>query len=125
MESNELKEALRSHDHVDVPDEEIDEIIAELDYNKNGKINFTDFIAATVDIRKLLTPEKLEAIFKTFDVDSSGIITPAQVGDAFSKFGREISQAELMEMFKEHDTDGEAGLSLLEFKQMMLDGECQ
>ena len=108
---------------MDVPDEEIDEIIAELDYNHNGKINFTDFIAATTDVRKYLTPEKLEAIFKPFDVEGSGIITPPQIEDAFSKFGREISQTELIEMFKEHDTDGEPGLSLQEFKQMMLDGE--
>lgn len=68
-----------------------------------------------------MTDEKLEAIFNTFNIDQTGVITPKNIQDAFSKFGREISTAELGVIFQAHDTDGEPGLSLEEFKDMMLD----
>ena len=76
LESDELKEALLTSSTNPVPDNEIDEIIEQLDYKKNGVINFTDFITATIDIKKFLTPEKLEAIFNTFNIDNLEAITP-------------------------------------------------
>ena len=42
-------------------------IIDNLDYARNQKINYSEFIAATINVSEFLTDEKLEAIFKTFD----------------------------------------------------------
>jgi len=51
LENSELKDALLAvSGRSAVSDEEINEIVQQLDYNKNGKINFTDFLAATIDI---------------------------------------------------------------------------
>ena len=55
--------------------QEIDEIIHNLDYAKNHKINYTEFIAATINVHTYLTEEKLDALFNTFDVDGTGKIT--------------------------------------------------
>ena len=55
--------------------QEINEIITNLDYAKNHKINYTEFIAATINVQNYLTEEKLDAIFNTFDVDGTGQIT--------------------------------------------------
>ena len=43
---------------------EIQQIIRELDYSGNQKINYTEFLAATISIQKLLTQSKLEALFR-------------------------------------------------------------
>lgn len=38
-------------------------MIKELDYQGNGKINWSEFLAATVDTEKFLTDQRLQAIF--------------------------------------------------------------
>ena len=41
-------------------DREVDEIFAKADIDGSGKIDFTEFITATMDIKQLLTCEKIE-----------------------------------------------------------------
>ena len=53
-------------------DNEIDEIIENLDLAKNGVINYSEFLSATIDLQQFMTKGKLEQIFKTFDIDDSG-----------------------------------------------------
>lgn len=38
-----------------------------------------------------MTDQKLEAIFKQFDLDGSNLITAQNIKDAMAKFGKEIS----------------------------------
>ena len=67
-----------------------------------------------------MTEQKLAAIFKTFDIDNTGHITAQNIKDAFSKFGREISDQEVKEIMAAHDLDGGQTISLDEFQAMML-----
>ena len=48
--------------------EEIDELMANIDMNENGQVNYTEFINATIDKKKALTKEKLKAAFEYFDM---------------------------------------------------------
>ena len=54
-----------------------------VDYDGNGKINYSEFLAATVCPRSVLTEEKLYALFKHFDTDNSEFITPENIREAF------------------------------------------
>ncbi len=54
---------------------ELDKIITEVDYHGNNQINYTEFLAATISVKKILTKEHLMAMFKQFDADGSGFIT--------------------------------------------------
>lgn len=74
---------------------DLQQIIKELDYAKNSKISYTEFIAASIDVSKFLTKEKLDALFNTFDVDNTGEITAKNLKSAFTKFNREISDKEI------------------------------
>ena len=40
-------------------DQEISQIVKELDFAGNNKINFSEFIAATIDLDQFLTDDKL------------------------------------------------------------------
>jgi len=51
----------------------------QVDHMGNGKINYTEFIAATVKVKSVLTEEKLRALFLHFDTDNSGFITPYNI----------------------------------------------
>ena len=44
-------------------DEEIEEIFEQVDSDGNQKINYSEFIAATINVKQYLTEEKLRAIF--------------------------------------------------------------
>lgn len=62
INADELKEAIKSSE-IKIPDEEVDKIIEEVDYFGNGKINYTEFLVATVDVIKFLDDMMLQAIF--------------------------------------------------------------
>ena len=62
-----------------------------VDYHGNGKINYSEFLAATVSPRTVLTEEKLYALFKHFDTDNSEFITPDNIREAFKQNGKELT----------------------------------
>ena len=63
----------------------------ELDYNGNHLINYTEFLAATISVHKFLTHQKLDALFRQFDIDGNNSITKDNIREAMSKMGRDIS----------------------------------
>lgn len=77
-------------------------------------------MAGTISVHKFLTHQKLEALFRQFDIDGNNEITAENIKDAMSKLGREISHQELDEIMKKHDHSGDKVLSIEEFKKMML-----
>ena len=79
-------------------DAEIREMIDQMDYHNNKKINYSEFLAATLDVRSFLTESRLKAVFKQFDTDSSDKITEENIVLAMQKLGREISRKEVHEM---------------------------
>ena len=38
-------------------------MIAQVDYHNNKKINYSEFLAATIDIKQFLTDSRLKAVF--------------------------------------------------------------
>lgn len=58
-------------------------ILKEIDYQGNGKINYSEFLSATLDIQNFLTDSKLRSVFNVFDTDQSGYITAENMRFAF------------------------------------------
>ena len=54
IEANELQNALKNAEK-DGHATEFEAILRELDYNGNEKINYTEFLAATISVQKFLT----------------------------------------------------------------------
>lgn len=48
---------------MNIPDYKINEIIDEVDYFGNKKINYTEFLVATLDVKAFLDDSKLQALF--------------------------------------------------------------
>ena len=51
------------------------DIFANLDFNNNGSLNYSEFLAATVDKKKAITKDNLQFAFHHFDTDNEGFIT--------------------------------------------------
>jgi calcium-dependent protein kinase len=77
---------------LNITDDQINKIISEVDEHKNGKINYSEFLAATVSIKKFMTEEKLWMMFKHFDVDDTDFISKENIKEAFQKLGKTITE---------------------------------
>mmetsp|Transcript_23545 Transcript_23545/g.20897 ORF Transcript_23545/g.20897 Transcript_23545/m.20897 type:complete len:216 (-) Transcript_23545:7-654(-) len=120
IEAEELAEAMRKVDE-DLTQEDIDGIIKEIDVEGNQKINYSEFIAATLDVKATLTDAKLITLFKNFDLDNSGYITLENLQGAFKKFGNNVSKSELQIVLDKHDIAKDGKISYEEFQHMIFE----
>ena len=95
---------------------DVKNLIKEVDYNGNGKINYSEFLSATINIQTFLSDTRLMAIFQQFDTDNSGRITVDNIHYAFEKLGQEIPKDEIQQMVAKHDLTEDGMLSFDEFK---------
>ena len=99
--------------------QDITNIISELDFAENKRINYSEFIAATINVSEYLTDERLQAIFNQFDIDNTGFISKSNMKQAFSKYGREIKDSDIDDILSKHDIAGDKAISFEEFKLML------
>lgn len=59
----------------ELTEDEIGRIIANLDSNGNKRINYTEFLIATMEVKQYLSKEMLLTLFRYFDTDHSGVIS--------------------------------------------------
>jgi Ca2+-binding EF-hand superfamily protein len=62
INSAELSQYIKQQ-RIDVSDGEIQKLIEEIDFHGNGEINYSEFLYATIDVKKFLTDQRLRAIF--------------------------------------------------------------
>jgi len=60
-------------------EDEVEKIFNNVDTDGSGKIEYSEWIIATINKENLCTPEKLEIAFSIFDKDKSGTICAAEV----------------------------------------------
>lgn len=59
----ELRQAMAASPDIHMSNEQIDMIIQEVDYFQTKKINYSEFLMATLDVKIFLDDNKLNAIF--------------------------------------------------------------
>lgn len=84
----------------------------------SGSIDYEEFLAATLNSRKLENEEQLLKAFEHFDTDSSGTISRDELKQALQKYGE--SEENITKLLKEVDKDGDGQIDYEEFRQMML-----
>jgi calcium-dependent protein kinase len=97
--------------------EQIAKVTSNLMISTEGKLNYSEFIMATVDKKQLFDDEKLHATFKYFDLvrtrqDNSGYIHDTDIVSILSKSGIEVTLEQAREMIGEYTEDA----SLLDFR---------
>ena len=94
-------------------------MIKEIDEDNDG-INYSEFIAAAIDLRQIVKPQRIQAIFHQLDTGNIGKITEEELHFAFQKFGEEIKKEELRQMIKMHDIKGKGFIDFEDFQRMFL-----
>ena len=100
--------------------EEIKEIMDSCDINLKGNIDYTEFIAATMDESVYLQKDKLLAAFSEFDRDKSGKISAVELKEILGK-GTDFNEKVWSDMIKQVDTNGDGEIDSDEFMAMMYD----
>jgi calcium-dependent protein kinase len=85
-------------------EQEIRAIIQNIDYEGNGKINYSEFIAATLQSKLELTEEQIWSVFKRFDTDNSGFITEENLMEIMLKSNKKaVTREQVQQMISEVD----------------------
>lgn len=71
----------------------------------------------------MLTYDRLWALFKYFDTDSSGYITPANIKEAFAKTGKKITDEDVKHILQSHDIEKNGILSFDEFRLILVSSD--
>mmetsp|Transcript_18980 Transcript_18980/g.44234 ORF Transcript_18980/g.44234 Transcript_18980/m.44234 type:complete len:813 (+) Transcript_18980:106-2544(+) len=94
---------------------EMKRIMALMDTDSKGEINYTEFIAATVKEQHYLQDSVLRAAFHMLDRDQDGFISKQDCAEVVG------SACKVEEIFSEVDENGDGNISFDEFMAMMKD----
>jgi calcium-dependent protein kinase len=116
----EVKQFFDENDQIDIDESEVKELIQELDYAGNGMINYSEFLAATIDTQTFFNDARFRAVFSMFDVKGTNQITADEMYIAFQKLGQEVPKAKVKELIAKHDTTNSDSITYEEFKEIFL-----
>ena len=99
-----------------INEDNIIKLFNDMDIDKNGLINYTEFVSALMDYEKSIKQEHLIACFQNYDEDHSGKISFKE----FCKILRpqnEEEKKELKELYDRFDDNGDGEIDINEFIQ--------
>ena len=108
-----LKEMFKEN-NININEKELQNLFKSLDFHSYGKINYTEFIAATLSSIKFSIEEKLKAAFNFFDINNKGFITIENVFEALIPNNININKIGLEKIFKEKKSK----IDFFEFKRI-------
>eukprot|EP00343_Euplotes_focardii_P001904 CAMPEP_0205804736 /NCGR_PEP_ID=MMETSP0205-20121125/7742_1 /ASSEMBLY_ACC=CAM_ASM_000278 /TAXON_ID=36767 /ORGANISM="Euplotes focardii, Strain TN1" /LENGTH=284 /DNA_ID=CAMNT_0053074817 /DNA_START=393 /DNA_END=1247 /DNA_ORIENTATION=+ len=111
---SELKKGFKSSLNID--EEDIEAIMASIDMDKNGAINYNEFIAATLNAKVASDCDRIAKAFEFFDLDNDGLIDENELKNSLA--GKEFSKIDVgifKEALNECDIDGDGKVNLVEF----------
>lgn len=95
---------------------EIESIWNGLDFHRDGKVNYTEFLAATLSSVNFCKEEKLWSVFQYFDANDTGFITADNVINTIKSSNLPVNEKDLQEVFRTLKSGGNK-INFEEFKQ--------
>lgn len=100
---------------------EFDDLLKSIDMNASGHLDYTEFVAATMDKRLYHQRDTLWAAFRLFDLDGDGKITHEELQKVLSggNVQKALGARKIENMIREADGDGDGAVDFDEFCAMM------
>jgi len=123
----ELKQGLEQA-AVDLP-MDLNELLAQVDTDGSGVVDYTEFLAATMEKKVYHQENTVWCAFKKFDLDNSGAIDKTELNkvlgndDVVKAMHLEGKQTKLQELFDQIDINGDGLIDFEEFFRMMKTAE--
>jgi len=101
---------------------QLQEMLAEIDINRDGEIDFEEFCSISIVSQDTQSPEQdLMQAFQKFDKNGDGYIDVQEMSsEAMSILNTTLSEPEIMEMFRIADSDGNGKLDYQEFVKVIM-----
>ena len=91
-----------------------------IDIDHSGTINFEEFMRLmSMHVNERDFDEDLRNVFRVFDKDGNGFITPAELKQAMLGLEEDVTDEDIEEMIKEADSNGDGNVNYEEFIKMM------
>jgi len=110
---DEFKSAMAECD--EYSDEEVNAMFDHIDVNKNGKIMYTEFVAATLELHGRVEEKRLAEAFDHIDDDDSGYISKENLKNLL---GESATPERIEKLIGSADADGDGRISFEEFLVM-------
>jgi len=114
---DELKQGLIQFNNTKLTENEIKDLFSQIDVDQNGKIDYTEFIAATVQESNYNKKEKIFETFSMFDKDNSGFITKDEILNALK--AQKSQEKEIEKYIQDVDKNGDGKIDYKEFVELM------
>ena len=99
-------------------------LMRKIDTDGSGEIEFDEFIEFMKSLNREdeLNEDALKEVFKLFDREEKGYLTPESVYHIFLDLGEKIKLEDITTILKENDIDGDGNLNFEDFKMLMHSG---
>ena len=118
VSTEEITEVLRNEMPTEEAEMYSEMIMDHVDSDKNGYIDYTEFLRATVKNTRVCTKENLLNAFKYFDSNGNGTIEFDELSSALTD-GATISQGLLNDLMNEMDRNQDGKIDLEEFESLL------
>lgn len=120
LDMDEVKTGYIDHYGKILSDEDVEKMFNAVDTDRSGYIDYSEFVVAAMNERQLTSNDKLQAAFKMFDKDGSGIISADEIRDVLTFGGTSsLSASAVDQIIKQVDENGDGEISFEEFVTMM------
>ncbi|XP_057515166.1 calcium-dependent protein kinase 8-like [Amaranthus tricolor] len=118
-----LRVALHKLGH-HIPDADLQILMQAADVDGDGVLNYSEFLAVSIHIKKMANDEHLHRAFSFFDKNKTGFIEVDELREALNDEGDEVSNTEevINAIMHDVDTDKDGRISYDEFSTMMKAG---
>ena len=101
VSAEELKAAYRNIPLLQHPnsDKMIDQIMKTIDYDKNGSINYTEFLSMSLDREILFNQDNLRSLFQFLDSDNLGYLSRDSLVRTFHRANKYYTERDVDDMF--------------------------
>ena len=120
LTKRELTEGLYTYKNKTDVDEMVDILFQRLDGDKNGFIEYEEFLRACIDKKTLMTKKKLRYAFKFLDKNNSNTLNAQKILNAFLTKSNKEFEAIFNITLKEVDKDNDGIINFNEFVELML-----
>jgi len=103
---------------IEISQKEIKKVFLKADLDRDGKVNYSDFLAAAMDQKLFLAKDNIIAAFSHFDFDASGFIDIDDLQKALLCAGHEIVHKEDLDNIISEVSKNEKKISLDHFKAL-------
>jgi len=101
------------------PEKDVENIMRNVDVDRSGCIDYTEFIQACLAHEILYSKKNLESAFRLFDKDGSGTISATELKEILSD-GKMSSDSVWAEIIDEVDQNGDGEIDLREFHSILV-----